>query len=63
MNKYDESTLDQLRWWAEEARGAHANRDDWIRAAREEGHSLRAIAEAAEMSVEAVRRISQKNGT
>lgn len=48
---------EQLAWWADEARAATAMRNDWIRAMREAGTSLRQIAEAAGMSPAGVAKI------
>jgi hypothetical protein len=49
--------IELVAWWADEAASALGERNNCIRAAHDEGRSLRAIAEAAKLSVEGVRRI------
>lgn len=51
------TNLDLVRIFAEAATHAKQGLDIQIREARKDGHSLRAIAEAADLSYETVRRI------
>lgn len=53
------AAMDDLRMLASAFRDLHTARDTLIREARKQGHSLRAIADAAGLSYETVRRICE----
>lgn len=49
--------LNDVREWSESVTASTTERNESIQRARDAGHSLRAIADAAYLSVEGVRRI------
>ena len=53
----DPRQIDRVRMFAANFRDARERRDVQIREAREQGHTLRAIGDAAGLSYEQVRRI------
>jgi len=58
-----DDSLQRVARCADKASAATAERNEAIRAAHDQGRSLRAIAEAASLSVEGVRRIIARIGS
>ena len=61
LEPLDDPDLDYVQECARAHLAELAGRNDAIQQARRKGHSLRSIAEAAHLSVEAVRRIAARS--
>ena len=57
----EDEDLNRVREWSESVTASTTERNEAIRDARKAGHSWRAIADAAYLSVEGVRRIAARS--